>query len=157
MAVSWPFTRCGFYFRIIDFLFWTHSGQDVKERSEVISKNSTYLERKYCLHSRKSNKTQHKADNCWWHNRFLECYGDVTNLASIKINQVERTRHIALCGWPNEIFNSSILTRFPMLKTLHIQYGELSYFEDSFPSLKNLKVWFMHWMNSFFLDSKEIH
>lgn len=120
--------------------FWASSELTMvvrDHRSGVKSANST-AKRELCSYLRSTNRTQQ--NRCSWNNRSLECYGKLTNLTAIKHNQLERTRQITFCGWQNEKFNSTILGRFPKLKSLHIEHGLLLQFVNDFPPLKHLKV-----------------
>lgn len=76
----------------------------------------------------------------WNYGSTLQCFGGVSNLYNLSINEVMLADELVLCGWPKTTFDPSILKHFPKIKILRIEHSNLTHINNDFPELKYLQV-----------------
>ncbi|XP_017489317.1 PREDICTED: protein singed wings 2 isoform X2 [Rhagoletis zephyria] len=90
------------------------------------------------------------AGNCTRYGRYgaLRCYGGINNIATIPEQKVRRLEEIIFCGWPERVFNPLIdLQPFPKIRSLIIEYSNLTEITFDFPEMFYLQTINISWTN----------
>ncbi|KAM7343813.1 protein singed wings 2 isoform 1-T1 [Cochliomyia hominivorax] len=92
--------------------------------------------------------------NCTRYGRYgaLRCYGGMNNLLTINDiysdQKVRKMEEIIFCGWPEQVFNPLIdLQPFPKIKSLTIEYSDMTEIIFDFPEMFYLETINISWTN----------